>query len=122
MRELASESDAVLLLPNDPNVEAWFARPRPRLSAPIVFADQYSDRFVDGDVAAIRADLPKVIVIGPRNYWHGFHEIWQPNYGAGRLTEVIQKQVLPAHYTLHQAVPIQHHGKIDAMDVYVRNR
>lgn len=122
VRELTSESDPVLLLPNDPNVEAWFDRPRPRLSAPIVFADQYWDRLLDGDLASLRADLPRVIVIGPRNFWHGFHEIWQQNYGAGRLIDLVAKEILPVHYSLHRAVPIQHHGKIDAMDVYVRNR
>jgi hypothetical protein len=122
VRELAAEDETVLLLPNDPNVEAWFDRTRPRLSAPIVFADQYWDRLVDRDLAALRADLPKVVVIGPRNYWREFQSIWQPNYGAVRLTDTMLHDVLPAHYHLEQSVPITHRKKADFMDVYVRNR
>lgn len=121
VRELADVDETVLLLPNDPNVEAWFDRPRPKLSAPIVFADQYWDRLVDGDLAALGEQLPKVIVIGPKNYWHGFQCIWQSNYGAGRLTDIVLRDLLPAHYRLAQSVPIVHHGKADAMDVYVRH-
>lgn len=121
VREQANTEDRVLLLPNDPNVEAWFERERPRLSAPIVFADQYWDRLVDADLAAIETQLPKVVVIGPRNYWKSFHEIWQHNYGAGRLIETLQEQVLPMHYHLETSVPIKHRGHIDVMEVYVRN-
>jgi hypothetical protein len=36
----ASTDRTVLLLPNDPNVEAWFDRPRPSLSSAIIFVDQ----------------------------------------------------------------------------------
>ena len=122
VRELAAEDETVLLLPNDPNVEAWFDRPRPRLSAAIVFADQYWDRLVEGDLAALRAQLPKVVVIGPRHFWHDFQCMWQPNYGAARLTDALLRDVLPAHYHLQQSVPIVHRGAADFMDVYVRNR
>jgi hypothetical protein len=122
VRELAAEDETVLLLPNDPNVEAWFDRPRPSLSAPIVFADQYWDRLVDDDLASLRAGLPKVVVIGPRNYWRGFQAIWQPNYGAARLTETMLRDVIPEHYHLQQSVPITHRKQADFMDVYVRNR
>jgi hypothetical protein len=122
VRELTTEDETVLLLPNDPNVEAWFDRPRPRLSAPIVFADQYWDRLVDADLASLRSGLPKVVVIGPRNYWRDFQSIWQPNYGATRLTETMLRDVIPKHYQLQQSVPITHRQKPDFMDVYVRNR
>lgn len=122
VRELASPDDSVLLLPNDPNVEAWFDRPRPRLSAPIIFADQYWDRLVDGDLASLREQLPRVIVIGPRRFWRDFQWNWQPNYGAARLTDTVLRNLLPNHYRLQESVPIMHHGAADAMDVYVRNR
>jgi hypothetical protein len=122
VRELsANPDDAVLLLPSDPNVEAWFARPRPQLSAPILFADQYWDRFVESDLAAIRGQLPKVIVIGPRDYWPEFQSLWQTNYGVTRLIGLIQREVLPAHYHRQAVVPIRYRGGTDAMEVFVRN-
>jgi hypothetical protein len=122
VRELAPDpaTDCVLLLPNDPNVEAWFDRPRPRLSAPIIFADQYWDRLVAGDLQAIREQLPKVIVIGPRNYWPEFHRIWQPHYGASRLIEAVQREIIPRHYGLKESISISHNGKEDTMEIYVR--
>src|SRR4029077_9025542 len=73
VRDLTTADDTVLLMPNDPNVEAWFARPRPRLSSLFVFADQYLDRFVEADLRTLEEQLPALIVIGPRNFWRGFH-------------------------------------------------
>jgi hypothetical protein len=115
-----ADSDTALLLPNDPNVEAWFARPRPELSSPIIFADQYWDRYVSEDVEALRRQLPRVIVIGPRRYWRHFHRIWQEHYGAERLIDAVRKEILPQHYALHERVAIKLQGMRDYMDVYVR--
>ena len=122
VRELTpnAESDTALLLPNDPNVEAWFARPRPELSSPIIFADQYWDRYVGEDVEAIRRQLPRAIVIGPQGYWRHFHQIWRDHYGAERLIDAVRKEILPEHYVLHKRIAIKREGLRDYMDVYVR--
>jgi hypothetical protein len=124
VRKLAPNAgtDATLLLPNDPNVEAWFERPRPQLSSPIIFADQYWDRYVDGDVAALHEQLPRVIVVGPTKYWRNFHRIWQRNCGAERLIDAVRKEILPEHYALQQRMRIRFQGRWDYMDVYVRRK
>jgi hypothetical protein len=113
------EGSEVLLLPNDPNVEAWFERPRPQLSSAIVFVDQYWDRFVDMDFAALERNPPEVIVIGPRNVWRGFSRQWQANRGAERLIDLVVTRLLPGRYTLRKAQKISFHGGVDYMDVYV---
>jgi hypothetical protein len=112
--------DAVLLLPNDPNVEAWFERDRPALSTAIIFADQYWDRYVDGDFAKLRADPPRVIVIGPRDRWRRFGRVWKTNRGVERLIDLVQNELLPESYGPGAPQPISIGGATDYMDVYVR--
>jgi hypothetical protein len=127
MRELVSlvrratpnPADRVLLLPNDPNVEQWFERPRPPLSGPMIFTDQYWDRYVDPDFAALEADPPEVIVIGPRNYWRRFTRQWHPGWGAERLIDRVRDELLPARYRLLAENPITYRRSVDYMDVYV---
>jgi len=131
MRELVHEvralaprsTDRVLLLPNDPNVEAWFERPRPTLSSAIIFVDQYWDRFVDGDLARLKKDPPEVIVIGPRNRWRFFFmQAWsKPNRGADRLITRVLQEILPRRYTLAHSQAITYMDNEDFMDVFVRN-
>jgi hypothetical protein len=114
--------DTVLLLPNDPNVEAWFERPRPAVSSTILFTDQYWDRYVDADFAALQKDPPKVIVIGPRNFWRPFSQIWhwRKEEGLIRLVDRVQNELLPVEYN----APVEHRilfgTGADFMDVYVR--
>lgn len=112
--------DQVLLLPGDPNVEAWFERPRPALSGAIIFADQYWDRYVDEDFRRIQESPPKVIIIGPRNFWRAFQRAWTGNWGALRLIDRVQSELIPARYELHTAHPIFYRLKKDNMDVYLR--
>ena len=119
VRREAARGDQVLLLPNDPNVEAWFERDRPRLSSLFVFADQYWDRRVDADVAALVARPPRVIVVGPVGYWRGFHHQFQSGRGAERLVDRVASGLLPARYELAATVPIRHLGTADTMEVYV---
>ncbi len=112
--------DRVLLLPSDPNVESWFARQRPALSSPILFADQYWDQRVEVDLEALRRQPPRVIVIGPRQYWRSFQRHWNKNYGTERLIDAVQRELLPRQYEHRLGQPILHRGGTDFMDVYVR--
>jgi hypothetical protein len=110
--------DTVLLLPNDPNVEAWFDRDRPALSCAIIFTDQYWDRYVEKDFAELEAHPPKVIVIGPRDFWRRFSRIWNVNRGAERLTDLVLNKLVPEHYDLVSQQPISFENGKDFMDVY----
>jgi len=111
--------ETVLLLPNDPNIEAWFERERPHLSSAIIFQDQYWDRYVDEDLARLKRQPPKVIVIGPRNYWLGFSQEWKRNLGAIRFINLVKEEILPKNYELFSEQPITFRGSGDFMDVYV---
>ena len=117
VRRLAGPDDRVLLLPNDPNVEAWFDRPRPHLNAAIVYADQYWDRYVDDDVARLIADPPAVIVIAPRSVYEG-GAFW--NRGTGRLTQRVVDELLPGRYVRYQRQPILFDRRPELLDVYTR--
>jgi hypothetical protein len=114
--------DTVLMLPDDPNVEAWFDRPRPVLSSAIIFTDQYWDRYVDADFEALRANPPKVIIIGPRDYWRLFSSFWHSNKPEGviRLIDRVKDELLPRAYDLRFEQRINYRGGTDFMDVYIR--
>jgi len=114
------DNDRVLLLPNDPNVEAWLERKPPELSSVILFADQYLDRRVEPDLAALRANPPRVVVVGPKNFWRSFHHNWNEGYGAERFIDAMNATVLPELYDLYAVVPISHNRKQDVMEVYIR--
>jgi hypothetical protein len=45
------------------------------------------------DVERLKRSLPKVIVIGPRDFWKRLHS-WNP--GAQRFTTRVQHEILPA--------------------------
>lgn len=122
VRELAPDerNDAVLLLPGDPNTEAWFERPEPALTSLIIFQDQYWDRYVEEDFRRLAANPPKVIVIGPRDAWPGFFDLWQKGYGAKRLIRKIEHELIPARYEHVAGHPIMFAGILEHMDVYVR--
>jgi hypothetical protein len=117
-RVAPNRSDTVLLLPEDPNVEMWFDRPRPRLTSAIVFTDQYWERYVDEDFKRLEAHPPTVIVIGPRDGWRPFSLGW--NLGAVRLIDRVQKELLPRFYSHHLQQQISLPARMDIMDVYFR--
>jgi hypothetical protein len=112
--------DTVLLLPNDPNVESWFERDRPKFSCAIIFTDQYWERYVDRDFASLQAHPPKVVVLGPRNYWRFFCRGWHVNGAAERLIDRVREKMLAPDYDLKSEQPIAYQGGTDYMDVYVR--
>jgi hypothetical protein len=115
--------DRVLLLPGDPNVEAWFERPHPLLAGAVVFVDQYWDRYVDEDFARLVAEPPTVIVIGPRKFGQ-FMMVLNGMSGAARLMARVDNELLPRFYRLvatqRVPVPAMAPGLRDTMEVYVR--
>jgi hypothetical protein len=120
VRALAGPHEEVLLLPEDPNVQAWFERPRPKLTSAMVFPDQYWDRYVDEDFDRLAADPPKVVVIGPRGFWRTFSHIVHVNWGAERLIDRVQRELLPQRYAMAPAVRVRVMDHDDWMDVAVR--
>jgi hypothetical protein len=120
VRALASPTDTVLVLPNDPDFELMLGRPRPRLSSAILFVDQYWDRYVDDDVARLEASPPAVIVLGPahnlewQRAWNGEHT------RIHRLITRVAQDLLPA-YTRQLDQPITRmNGVRDALQIWVR--
>ncbi len=120
VRRLSAPDETALLLPNDPNVEAWLERPRPRLSSAIIFPDQYWDRFADDDFERLRAAPPRVIVLGPRKAWREFAHRWHRGTGAERLIDRVARELLPGRYRHHAEHPIGFRGKTDHLDIFVR--
>jgi len=121
-RQLApdAENDEVLLLPGDPNVEAWFERPGPALTSAIPFADQYWRRYADEDLRRLEAKPPKVIIIGPRPSWRYFHTGWTISSGTESLIDKIEAFMLRDRYILVAQHPIIYKGQLEHMDVYLR--
>ena len=94
-----ASDNQILLLPNDPNIESWFARPKPLLSSPIVFVDQYFGRYVDEDFIRLQVNPPKLIIIGPNPFWINFFHMWKEP-GAERLIDAVTGSLLPQKYVL----------------------
>jgi hypothetical protein len=121
VRELTGSDESVLLLPEDPNVGAWLGRPRPHLTSAIAFADQYWDRYVEEDVQRLAAAPPRVIVVGPRGIAPRFARLFgKRHWGVERLSERIERELLPRAYVLHVAHVIAFQGGTERMDIYVR--
>jgi hypothetical protein len=121
VRELTpAAGDDVLLLPEDPNVQSWFDRPRPRLQCAIWFTDQCWDRYVDQDFQTLADRPPKVIVIGPRGYWRSFSRMFNVDRGVERLIDRIDRELLGARYTRTDQHAITFQGRREHMDVYLR--
>lgn len=127
VRTLAAPREPVLLLPEDPNVQAWFERPRPGLTSLMVFADQYWDRYVDEDFERLAADPPKVVVIGPRNEWRPFSHLVHRGRGAERLVDRVRRELLPGRYIAQAPLRITRHPVLyaderpdDWLDLWVR--
>jgi hypothetical protein len=105
VRMLAADGE-VLWLPDDPPVDAYVGRPRPRLSSPLVFMDQYPDRWVDADFDRLRATPPAIIVLGPDPrppIWPQFRT--EPVWGTTRLVQRVENELLPARYEPVAALP-----------------
>lgn len=112
-------TDEVLLLPEDPGVEAWFDRPRPHLTSAIIFSDQYWDRYVAVDYARLEQNPPAIIIIGPHHWGRWVAGLWSQS--ALHLMQRIETQLLPHNYRLASARPIHLARGDERMEVYVRN-
>src|SRR5262249_26222902 len=117
VRGASAPDDTVLLLPEDPNVVAWFERPRPLVSSAILFVDQYPVDRVAGDVDPLVAHPPKVVVIGPQTERQSI-EGW--NTSIVDLVGLAPARLLDGRYRLLKYQPITYHGHPDAMEVWVR--
>ena len=110
----------VLLLPGDPNLESWFARPRPELSSPVIFVDQYYDRFVEEDFKRLLTNPPRLIIIGPDPFWRYFFYHWSSNYGTERLINQVSKSLLPEKYTLAKELKMDLEYGPESFQIFVR--
>ena len=86
-RELAGPDGTVLMLPEDPMVEALVGRRRPPLFGAIVFVDQFPEHALDRDLAAIHANPPDVVLLHPREEvgWNAVYSIWSLKSPAARF-------------------------------------
>jgi len=115
--------DDVFWLPGDPPVEAYLERPRPALSSPLVFMDQYDDRYVDQDVEALLAHPPKLIVLGPfpkPHIWPYFRR--EEEWGTMRLIDRVQRDLLPGRYERLGILPWPDPKLTEGYLVYRRRR
>lgn len=120
VQSLTKPDDTVLLLPDDPNFEECFERPRPALNCAIIFTDQYWLRYVEDDFARLLRDPPKLIIIGPRDHWRDYSRLRNNTGAVEALIDHIQTVLLPAHYRLVEAHKINYHGGVDYLDVWQR--
>ena len=121
VRDLAAPGEEVFLIPEDPNVHAWLERPRPKLTSAIVFADQYWDHTVEEDLRRLRAKPPKVILIGPLRFGPYFHRLFnRETYGALRLLERIEEELIPNGYIRLRTHTIEYRSGEDALAIFVR--
>jgi hypothetical protein len=115
-KNLTSSNNTVLLLPGDPNLEAWFDRPRPTTSCPIVFTDIYSINYVDDDLRRLVMNPPNVIIIGPRTEMQSGYK-W--SLGTETFISRVKTELLDVDYKLAFSQPFVHLGAGDYFDVYL---
>ncbi len=117
----SGENGTVLVLPNDPDVEAMIDRPRPQLTSAILYADQYWDRYVDEDFKRLEADLPEVILIGPgvvvaiqTSFGH------EDGTGAARFIKRVTEELIPGRYVHARRFMLpRYQSGPEPMDLYV---
>ncbi|HEX4338976.1 MAG TPA: hypothetical protein VH062_23880 [Polyangiaceae bacterium] len=120
-RELAGPAGTVLVLPEDEEFVGLIDRPRPPLTGAIVFVDQYPARLLAGDIAALDAHLPDVIVLHPRRErdWRAVFHTWTIGSAAEHMMEHVLK-VLPRRYALDSSYPSIFFWDQGEIDVFVR--
>ncbi len=93
-RELAGADGTVMMLPEDPMVEALIGRPRPRLQGGVVFVDQFPDHVLQHDLAELRANPPQVLVLHPNDMkWNRVYATWSLKSAAARVQTEFVEQV-----------------------------
>lgn len=124
VRELTSETDTVLVLPEDVELAALVGRPRPPLEGAIVFVDQYPARLADEDLGRLERSLPSVVVIRPadRVEWIRLFALWNNRSGARRVTERFLDDWLPRFYRLDSTYPTRFGSSMQNLEVWVRTK
>jgi hypothetical protein len=122
VRKLTGSGDTVLVVPEDVALAALIGRPRPPLVGAIVFVDQYAPRLASDDIARLDENLPKVIVVHPREVvgWQKFFRIWNGESGAERVIHHVLDKLLPTRYELDSSYPTMFLWEGASLDVYVR--
>jgi hypothetical protein len=122
VQALAGRADSVLVLPEDAHLAALFGRPRPPLRGGLVFVHTYPERLVDGDLAALRAHPPKVIVIHPRREaeWRKLFATWATGSAAAEVTAHAILHLLPERYVLDSTFRTIAFEDMGQLDIWVR--
>jgi hypothetical protein len=121
VRELTTDDDRVLVLPEDLEIAALIGRRRPDLTGAVVFVDQYPRRRVDGDLEKLARALPKVVVIRPREreVWIRMFALWNNNSGARAVTERFLDDWLPNRYRLDSTYSTRFADTMQDLEVWV---
>ncbi len=122
VRQLASENETVLVLPEDLELVGLIDRPRPPIRGAIVFVDQYPRRLLAGDLAVLRAHPPKVVVIHPTSakMWQSMFALWSSKSAAQALTDHYLNDVLPTQYQLDSQYPTRFARTRSSLAIWVR--
>lgn len=122
VRELTSEREAVLVLPEDVQLVGLIDRPRPDVVGAILFVDQYPRRLLQEDLRRLHAHPPKVVVIHPRSErdWRRLFATWNERSAAAAVMESVTRELLPGRYRLDSSYPTVHFWDQGQLDVHVR--
>jgi hypothetical protein len=120
---LAGPDESVLVLPEDAQLSALIGRPRPKLRGALVFVDQYPDRLLDADLAALEREPPKVIVIHPRQraQWERLYSTWSDHSAAERFLQFVVDRLLPERYRRDSTFRTTFFWDQGQLDVFVRS-
>lgn len=122
VRSLAAEGESVLVLPEDVEFRRLVDRPRPPVKGAILFVDQYPKRLVEADIRAIDTNLPKVIVIHPRQdkLWQVLFELWSTDSATAQLMRHVRDDLLPKYYERDSSFRTVFFRERGTLDIYVR--
>jgi hypothetical protein len=122
VQALVGPGETALMLPEDVQFVGLMQRPRPPVKGAILFVDQYPRRLLQGDIAAIDRNLPKVIVIHPRRRrdWHTLYNTWSKASAAQDVIDHVLDDLIPKHYRLDSAFPTIYFWDQGQLDVWVR--
>lgn len=122
IRELTRDDDTVLVLPEDVQLAALIGRPRPPLRGAIVFVDQYPSRLLEDDLRTLERNLPKVIVIHPRErkYWRDMFELWSSRSAAQHFILHVEDRLLRRFYRLDSTYRTAFARQRATLEVWVR--
>lgn len=122
VRAITRETDRVLVLPEDLEVESLIGRPRPDLRGAVVFVDQYPRRLLANDLARLSEDPPRVIVLHPARdeAWEGFFRIWSGRSAAADFIHHVERELLPRRYRVESSYGTTYLNGTEKLLVFVR--